>query len=46
MDGDQVRHDVEAALRKRIAQLEALAKSQATEIERLRRKLISSWGEA
>ena len=46
MDGDQVRRDVEAELRKRISQLEALAKSQAAEIDRLRRRLISSWGEA
>jgi hypothetical protein len=46
VDRDQVRLEVEAKLRERIAQLEAVIKSQSVEIERLSRKLISMWGEA
>ena len=46
VDGEQVRRDVEDQLREKVKRLEALVKTQAAEIERLRLKLISAWGES
>lgn len=46
VDGEQVRRDVEDQLREKVRRLEALVKAQAAEIERLQKKLISTWGES